>query len=327
MLYNYYIYKPSMWVKKFGSFGRKLVNFALCNNNINSNNVYFINMVIKKFRPIHTPVHFARLFEREGLNRGFTKKARIESKLNLSELHDASIFLFKHVIEPSDVRWSLAKKYAELKKELGFSTFDLENGLRSVYSSRTQGQNKAYGASFVGQIHILQLARSLRNFELGTENVSHRFSQRIGSNYELKFAQTDSIQKEHNRFGVSGCPEAMWQLQLWSPKGYVGRVGFNFHTEGKNTVITIANIQGAVGKKEEQNAFEIKMGKPFGEVLVERLQHTLGPKFEYRGAIPTEKNQSQYRMTFRKAKPVRIKVWDNKVKTVVEDRRTIKLKE
>jgi len=281
--------------------------------------------MVKKFRPIHTPVHFARMFEREGLNKAPLIKAKTKTKLNISELFDASGKLFNHVLAPGDIRWDLARKYAELKKDLNFSSFNLENGLRSVYSSRTQGENKAYEAGFVGQTHVLQLARSLRNFELGHKFVLHRSIPSVGANYELKFAQTDSIEKKYNRFGVSGCPEAMWQLQLWSPKGYVGRIGFNFHSEGKKTIVTVANIQGAVGKKEEQLAFESKTGKPFGEVLVEGLQQTLGSEFEYRGALPSDNNQTQYRMTFRKVKPQKLKIWDNKNKMMNEDRRTIKL--
>ncbi len=279
----------------------------------------------KKFRPVRTPIQFARLFEKEGLAKGFTKKAKINSKLNLSELHDASIFLFKHILNPADIRWKLATKYADLKKQGYIQPINLENGLRAVYSSRTQGRNKARGASITGQLQVLQLTRALRNIELGNEHFEFRRPISLGSNrYEIRFEKTNSILKQINKNGVSGCPEALWQLQLWSPRGYVGRIGINFHTEGEKNVITIANIQGANGMKTEQIQFEKIMGVPFGEELIKRLRITLGPKFEYRGALPSEKNIVLYKMTFRKSKPEKVRVWDNKVRTMIEDRRTKK---
>jgi len=278
----------------------------------------------KYFRPVHTPAHFAALFKREGLEAGRLRRGRVAAQINLSELHDASIFLFKHILHPSDVRWGIATRYAELKKEVPFHPINLENGLRAVYSSRTQGRNKEYGASITGQTHVLQAVRALRNIELGHEHFAWRKPLSIAGRYEARFVQTDSIQKKLNRFGVSGCPEALWQMQLWSPKGYLGRIGINFHTENGKKIVTISNVQGAQGKKEEQQEFQNLVGKNFGEALVERLQKTLGPSFEYRGAVPTEKNQALYRMTFRKAKPSRVPVWDNKIKQQIEDRRTIK---
>ncbi|MDD3083700.1 MAG: hypothetical protein PHP82_01625 [Candidatus ainarchaeum sp.] len=271
----------------------------------------------KRFRVVRTPIHFARLFEREGLE----KRTRIQTKINLSELHDASIFLFKHILNPSDVRWKLATKYAELKKQRNFKPINLENGLRAVYSSRSQGRNKNRGASITGTIHVLQLTRALRNIEIGNEYFAFRKPIKLDSKYEVRFEKTNSILKQIDKYGLNGCPEALWQLQLWSSNKYIGRIGINFHTEGEKNIITIANIQGAIGKKVEQQEFEKKVGSKFGEELIKILRTNLGPNFEYRGAIPHNKNLVQYKMSFRKAKPKQIKIWDNKMKTMIEDRR------
>jgi hypothetical protein len=274
----------------------------------------------KKFRPIRTPVHFARIFQKEGLEK--TIKGRIKPKLNISELHDASIFLFKQILNPNDIRWKLATRFAEIKKEVPFSPINLENGLRSKYASRSQGKNKARGTSITGQLHILQLVRALRNIDLGHAHFAWRTPISLGSGkYELKFVETKSITKQRDKHGVSGCPEALWQLQLWSKKGYLGRIGLNFHSEESKNIVTIANIQGALGKKREQLDFEKEMGNDFGKELIKRLQQILGNNFEYRGIVPTQKNQTLYRMSFRKAKPEKIKVWSGKIKTQIEDRR------
>ena len=63
----------------------------------------------KRFRPTRTNIHFSRVFDREGIH---NKKMTT----NLSEQHDASIFLFKQILNPKDPRWRLANKYAEIKK-------------------------------------------------------------------------------------------------------------------------------------------------------------------------------------------------------------------
>ncbi|MFA6420360.1 MAG: hypothetical protein WCW13_06170, partial [archaeon] len=139
--------------------------------------------------------------------------------------------------------------------------------------------------------------------------------------YKLTFERTRSIQGKLDYRGVSGCPEALWQLQLFDRNKYVGRIGFNFHTEGKKNIVTIANVQGASGQKFGQEEFRRIMGTNFGEYLITQLQETLGPEFEYRGAIQNTTNQAQYRMSFRKAKPSKIKVYSNEIRTMVEDRR------
>lgn len=280
--------------------------------------------MVKKFRPVRTPIHFAKLFKKEGLERSSAKKLSVKKKLNFSELHDSSIFLFKHILAQGDIRWKLAIKYAELKKEIPMQPINLENGLRAVYSSRSQGKNKARGASIVGAIHVLQLTRALKNIELGNKHFEFRQPININSKYEAKFVKTNSILKQVDKKGVSGCPEALWQLQLWEKNKYLGRIGVNFHAEGAKNIVTIANIQGANGKKLEQNEFKKITGKHFGEELISRLQNTLGPSFEYRGAIPNDINKVLYKMTFRKTKPEKIKVWDNKMRTMIEDRRTKK---
>ncbi len=275
--------------------------------------------MVKRFRPIRTPIHFTRMFQREGI------AERKKVNPNISELHDASIFLFKHILHPEDVRWRLATKYAELKKEVHLSPINLENGLRANYASRTIGRNKAYGAGITGQLHVVQLARAIRNIELGQEHFAWRKPIPFKNpKYQIRFAKTDQIEKKTNRHGVSGCPEAMWQLQLWRKEGYLGRVGINFHSEGKDNIITVANIQGADGKKEQQLGFKHEFGKNFGDALVEKVEEIFGPGFKYRGILQAGKNEVQYRMAFRKAKPDKIKIWSTQSKMQIEDRRTIK---
>ncbi|MDD3160009.1 MAG: hypothetical protein PHQ98_03510 [Candidatus ainarchaeum sp.] len=272
---------------------------------------------IPKLRPIRTPIHFSKIFELEGI-----KSRESKSKPNISELHDASIFLFKQIMPPDDVRWRLATEYATLKKEFHISPINLENGMRAKYGSKSQGSNKERGASITGVLHVRQLARALKNIELGHKFLNTREPIRLyDSKYSIKFENTKSIEKKHDSRGVSGCPEALWQLQLYESNKYLGRIGFNFHMEGEKVIVTVSNVQGAEHSKQRLDSFKLEFKSNFGNFLITKLQQMLGPNFVYRGVVPSEINQTQYRMSFRKSNP-KLRVWSLKNKAQVDDFRT-----
>lgn len=267
-------------------------------------------MVQKRLiRRVRTPKEFSNILKNEGTTRH-------KYLANLSELHDASVFLFKQILPQNDPRWHLAQKYADLIKKTNFQNINLENGMRANYASRSKGRNKAFGQAVTFTPQVRQLARTLKNIEIGMKTIYRRHPIKHGQ-FTLIFERTNSIMMEADSRGVTGCPEALWQLQLWKEKKYLGRIGFNFHQEGTKNIVSIANIQGASSKvndtsKKELEILKQKEGDNFGEFLIKKLKTQLGPKFEYRGIYPKDNNIVQYKMSFRKAK---IPSYDTTIKT------------
>lgn len=237
------------------------------------------------------------VFNREGVD------ARKPSNVTISDLHSASIFLFKHILHPTEARWRLAYKYARLKADRAFEPINLHNALIAKYGSKTLSFQTRYANTYIALQNVTHLARALANIEIGHNLFSAiEKTTNIGQGYQTKFEQTQSISRGKDKRGVTGCPEALWQLQLYHNNIYTGRVGFNFHREGKKPVLTITNIQGAEGRGNELNGFKDKFGTRFNEYLVNLLKQTFGQYFEIRGIVNQEKNAAMYAMTFRKAK-------------------------
>jgi len=188
-----------------------------------------------RVRPVRTNIEFRRIFEREGISK------RVVCDANLSQIHDASIFLFKQIVARDDPRHCLAEKYAHLKKNINFQPINFENGMRANYASRSKGGNKPYGFSITGVLHVRQLIRSLVNIEIGHRLVWRKKPIQIGKR-QLVFERTNSLVKKKNSQGITGCPEAMWQLQLFDAGNYVGRIGFNFHIEDRMREIMLEEL-------------------------------------------------------------------------------------
>lgn len=70
----------------------------------------------------------------------------------------------------------------------------------------------------------------------------------IGFSYE--FSVTDSVSVGTDSRGITGCPEALYQLRMLLDGKYIGRVGFNLHTENGQEVVSITNMQGIPGGSE-----------------------------------------------------------------------------
>lgn len=239
---------------------------------------------------------YHEVFNKEGVD------ARKPANVTISDVHSASIFLFKHILHPAEARWRLAYKYARLKADRAFEPVNLHNALIAKYASKTLSYQSRYANTYIGLQNVTHLARALANIEIG-HNLFHTVEQSkdIGKGYRTQFERTQSINRGKDRRGVTGCPEALWQLQIYHNDSYLGRVGFNFHREGKKPVLTITNIQGAENKKTEVVAFKQEFGKRFNDYLVGELKRIFGQHFELRGIVNSEKNAALYAMTFRRA--------------------------
>ncbi|QQR92720.1 MAG: hypothetical protein IPJ89_00550 [Candidatus Iainarchaeum archaeon] len=156
--------------------------------------------------------------------------------------------------------------------------------------------------TYIDLQHVTQLSRALTNIEIGANYIKPEKIYPVKGKYAMQFERTKSIARGKDKRGVTGCPEALWQFHLYNGSTYLGRIGINFHNEGVERIVTIANIQGAEGRAEQLEAFKKATGKRFNDALVEKLKEILGPRFHYRGIVNPEKNPAMYQMTFRRAK-------------------------
>jgi hypothetical protein len=240
---------------------------------------------------------YHEVFNKEGVD---SLKPR---NITISDLDSASIFLFKHILHPAEARWRLAYKYARLKADRAFEPVNLHNALIARYGSKKHSHQTRYANTYIGLPNVTHLARALANIEIGHNLFSNMDRTReIGNGFRTQFERTQSISRGKDKRGVTGCPEALWQLQLYHKGAYTGRIGFNFHREGKKPVLTITNIQGAEGKEGELSEFRKKFGKRFNDYLISEIKRVFETHFEIRGIANREKNAAMYAMSFRKAK-------------------------
>ncbi len=231
-----------------------------------------------------------------------------KASLTESDLHGASIYLFKFILAKSDPRWRLASAYADLKKGVRMEPLNMENAMLATYASDYSGHRGKYSV-YNSLEQVTQLSRAIKNIEMGSER-ARIFRERVTlkNGYELQFERTRSIQRGKDSRGVTGCPEALWQLQLYHNGNYLGRVGFNFHMEkdsAEHNIVTIANVQGVGGEfGRHRDVLKIKevFRTDLGGLLCRKLTEILGDEFEYRGVLNKEQNVVQYAMAFRRAK-------------------------
>lgn len=238
---------------------------------------------------------YHEVFNKEGVDSLTPRNATI------SDLHSASIFLFKHILHPAEARWRLAYKYARLKADRAFEPVNLHNALIARYGSKIHSYQTRYANTYIGLQNVTHLARALANIEIGHNLFSTiDRTKELGNGFRTQFERTQSISRGKDKRGVTGCPEALWQLQLYGNETYLGRIGFNFHREGRKPILTITNIQGAEGKGEELARFRKNFSSRFNEYLTEEIKRIFGAHFEIRGIVNPEKNSAMYAMTFRK---------------------------
>lgn len=239
------------------------------------------------------------ILDREGVDK------KEPAKQNISQFHSASEFLFKFLLHENDPRWRLAFQLARIRQVIDFKPINLENALLASYASNQSSARHKY-SSYYSPETIRHLARAMQNIEIGSKRtIETKTPIPVYKDYGVRYEQTRSINRGTDKRGVTGCPEALWQLQLWQNGRFLGRIGFNFHRESKQTVVTIGNIQGRKNGQEALAHAKNELGVPFGEFLIYNLKKDLGDKFGnlvFRGIVNKGQNEVQYRMTFRKTR-------------------------
>lgn len=241
--------------------------------------------------------------DREGIT-----GATVLTAENYQPLTDATIKLFRFPLHADDPRARLAVHYLQMK-HLIHKPMNFENALLADYLSLKNPSTRFGYSQYIGLPPLVQLARALRNIEIGSQLAQ---GDRESGVYLHRLAQTNKITRGSDRLGVTGCPEALWQLQLFTGQRYLGRIGFNFHDNHEKTVVSITNVQGGPkGVKADIESYEKHMDAPFGAALIEllrkKLAHELPHKeFQLHGRIYFEKDAQDkpyrvYRRAFRRA--------------------------
>lgn len=183
---------------------------------------------------------------------------------------DAAIQLFGFIPNSEDLRWAIIQKWNEIRTYT--SQFHLKNAIISTYLSKTTSKHSG-SIHQINRQNILQTCRALTNcgyYDLVLKRIGEVVNL---SKYQIQFARTDNISTLPNNEGITGCPEAIYQLRLWG-EGFIARIGFNIHIENCSPILSITNIQGGKGKEAMLIRFENEMGlKPFN-YLIHIIQET-----------------------------------------------------
>lgn len=186
-----------------------------------------------------------------------------------NELINASEYLFGFMLSDSDPRWLIVSAYTKLSH---FQPYHFENALTATYLSNKPSYRNEY-SKWVSEANIRHLCRAIVNVG-ENQRLQSLFSNFLQTqNYKIIGVRTGttSIKKGKNQFGITGCPEALYQLQLFNFGQYIGRVGFNLHKEYFDPVLSITNLQGVPQGLELYNQFEVNSGIGPFNLLVQKV--------------------------------------------------------
>ncbi|MEK7166203.1 MAG: hypothetical protein AAB874_05350 [Patescibacteria group bacterium] len=233
------------------------------------------------------------------------------------DLAEACSTLFHFIPEDAgDPRLNIAYYYNQLHELEGRNLkFYFHNALIAIYISLHHSQRDGYPSTY-SEVNIRQLCRAFNNL-LFTYILHENFSSISHGDIELKFVRTANVGSGSDQFGVTGCPEAINQLQVWENNGYIGRIGFNFHKENlydeRVNVISITNIQGVPKYRYPQFISHFGIS-PF-TLALQTLVHTVpqidsSHTWDFRGlANPARGNQNLYLSEFAAAGIQTYVVW------------------
>lgn len=158
---------------------------------------------------------------------------------------NASLKLFNQILHPADPRWILAEEYGNLRAQKAFNGMNFHNALMATYlSPKVSWRNR--GNHFSAEWTVRHLCRVLQNLKAKPflERLHQNTEGLYSSKIDVELAQTESIALGSDDCGITGCPEALYQLRLFVFGDYAGRIGFNVHREGESDVLSIVNVQG-----------------------------------------------------------------------------------
>ena len=233
--------------------------------------------------------------------------------------------IFRAVPPLDSPRWRVVSHLLGIRPSV--KGLHLETALRAHYLSETAPSLRENYAGFESSSEFRQLARAIRNIELG-----RRFAEAFGGEkfsgakppafdriidldgqYFLHLEANRRLNLGTDARGLNGCPEALWQLILFKKAGRrercVGRIGINFHNEpqliGRHTVVSIANVQWAESSEGLRKEFEGLFGLPFNLYLLRHLRSVVSGAFlfhTFRMTARSDKHPALYSSTCREAR-------------------------
>jgi hypothetical protein len=216
---------------------------------------------------------------------------------------DTAFNVFGFLPPDDDIRWPFLAKYTAVKDSLHFGAMNFENAWgRAVYLSDELSWRRGFVTTLHGE-NTLQLDRALDNLA-HRKDVLSRFDATCGDDVDVRFKVTDALITHSDRTNKpeTPCPEALYQLRLYVGE-YLGRVGFNLHTEDNSSIVSIVNIQGVPDGRSRIAKFEEDHGiNPFNFLVkrVVRMAEISKPDLEVRGLInPKRGNSRLYNGVFR----------------------------
>mgnify|MGYP001577345812 CR=1 FL=1 len=160
-------------------------------------------------------------------------------------------YLFRCIPEQEDPRWLIASEYEKTRDEVGFDGINFENALLAIYLSDTPSFRNGY-AAYASEENVRHLCRAIVNLRSHPIFNGMFESTRLSLPEEsaVEFAITDRINLGSDKNGITGCPEALYQLRMFYKNRYIARIGFNGHIEEEGVVVSITNVQGVPNGKE-----------------------------------------------------------------------------
>ena len=213
----------------------------------------------------------------------------------------AAIDLFRFLPELPDPRWSIALSWTRAR-QLGIRPIHEEVSQSAIYLSLKPGYRNGY-SSFQSEPNLRLIARASVNLA-SLDQVKRRYCQsnsiRRTSDIQHVLAITNKITRGTNPDGTTGCPEALYQIRMQRNKDYLGRAGFNIHTENGAQVVSISNIQGIPGGRDIYAQLEKKEGvNPF--VSLVSFVRSMFPDAVIRGVKNPVKNPEFYNTVLSRA--------------------------
>ncbi len=227
---------------------------------------------------------------------------RPKSSLEISEnCRRAAIDLFRFLPELHDPRWTIAQSWA-LARQRGIKPIHEEASQSAVYLSDLPSYRNGY-SSFQSEENLRLIVRAATN--LNSLNLIKQRYGDISSGGRLTLALTNKITRGVNPDGTTGCPEALYQIQLRNSGHYLGRVGFNIHRESSSTIVSISNIQGVPDGQIDHARYEDNFGEnPF--IYLVTFVKNMFPDLIIRGIKNPPKNPGFYNTVLKRAGVTRI---------------------
>jgi len=181
-------------------------------------------------------------------------------------LINMSIELFRHILTDDDQRWHIVNAWLEMAKKPHIQGIHREVALGTKYLSSKSSYRNEYG-KYVRAENLRQLCRATNNL-MSNDRLKTIFDSlpKLLFPNTLSLTRTNKITLGTGSDGITGCPEALYQIRLLSAENkpkYLGRLGFNMHHEQSGWVMSITNLQGIPGGCPSYEEFRKNGIEPF----------------------------------------------------------------